>query len=178
MNIALIIVLIIVGIIALVLLIAAFRSNESTITRSITINKPAADIYNFIKLLKNSAQYNKWVMADPNMKRDYRGTDGMVGFVYAWDSQNKQVGKGEQEIIKLDEGKRVDYEIRFEKPMPGIAKAHISLTGSGNQTHVTWQFNSRLNLMMKVMHMFINFDKLLGKDLHESLQNLKNILEK
>ncbi len=178
MNIALIIVLILVGIIALILVIAAFQKNEYTITRSITINKSAIDIYSFIKLLKNSEQYNKWVMADPNMKKDYSGTDGTIGFIYRWDSTMQQVGKGAQEIIRLEEGRYVGYEIRFIKPMPGTSYANISLTGSGNQTNVTWEFNSEMNFIMKVMHLFFNFEKILGNDLQQSLQNLKNILEK
>lgn len=53
---------------------------------------------------------------DPNMKKDFRGTDGTVGFVYAWDG-NKKAGKGEQEIKKITEGERVDVEVRFEKPL-------------------------------------------------------------
>jgi len=34
----------------------------------------------------------------------YTGNDGTVGFVLAWDSTNKSVGKGEQEITNVEEG--------------------------------------------------------------------------
>ncbi len=47
------------------------------------------------------------------MKTEYRGTDGTVGFVSAWDSPVRDAGKGEQEITKIDDGKRIDYELRF-----------------------------------------------------------------
>lgn len=39
-------------------------------------------------------------MTDPNMRKNFKGTDGTVGFCYAWDG-NKKAGKGEQEIIAL-----------------------------------------------------------------------------
>lgn len=35
------------------------------------------------------------------MKREFRGEDGTVGFVAAWDSENPDAGKGEQEIIGI-----------------------------------------------------------------------------
>ena len=44
---------------------------------------------------------------DPNIKTDFRGTDGTVGFISAWDSNNiKNVGKGEQEILNMVDGGR------------------------------------------------------------------------
>ena len=39
-------------------------------------------------------------MMDRNVKKSFKGTDGTVGFVAAWDSDNKKVGKGEQEVKK------------------------------------------------------------------------------
>ena len=68
----------------------------------------------------NQDNFNKWTMMDPNMKRSFRGTDGTVGFVYAWDG-NKRAGKGEQEITKITEGKRLDIEVRFERPFKAIS---------------------------------------------------------
>ncbi len=44
-------------------------------------------------------------MTDPLMKKQFKGTDGTVGFLYAWDSQNNEVGKGEQEIERIKDGK-------------------------------------------------------------------------
>ena len=116
-------------------------------------------------------------MADPNMKKEFKGTDGNIGFVYAWDSENKNVGKGEQEIIKLIEGERVDAEIRFIKPFEGIATTSMSIEQvSENQVKVAWVMNGRNKYPMNLMTPFI--DNLLGKDLGLSLTNLKNILEK
>src|SRR5438093_8050304 len=119
MNILLIILVAIAIIIAIILIAAAITGKEYVIEREITINKPKQEVFNYIKFLKNADQYNKWVMMDPNLKKDYKGTDGTAGFIYYWDSANKNVGKGEQEITKIIEGERVDYEIRFIKPFEG-----------------------------------------------------------
>ncbi len=117
-------------------------------------------------------------MMDPGMKKEFKGTDGTVGFVYSWDSTNKNVGKGEQEIIKLEEGSRVDYEIRFFKPFQGVSYAWITTESlNPNQTMVNWSFRGMRNYPMKVMHKILNLKRVLGRDLQTSLHNLKSVLE-
>src|SRR5262245_44520639 len=101
MDILLAILFVIAGLIALVLIIALFSKKEYAVERQITIGKSRQKVFDYIRFLKNQEQYSKWVMMDPNVRRDYRGTDGTVGFVAAWDSDIKDVGKGEQEIKNL-----------------------------------------------------------------------------
>jgi hypothetical protein len=48
----------------------------------------------------------------------------------------------------------------------------------GNQTKLSWGMSSRMKYPMNIMLLFMNMDKLLGKDLELSLGNLKGILEK
>ena len=166
-------------IIAIPLILALFLQNEYVIERSIIIDKSSQEVFNYIKLLRNSVYYNKWVMLDPDLKKDFKGTDGTVGFIYYWDSNNKQVGKGEQEITGISEGNRVDYEIRFKKPFEGSSAAYIiTVAKPGNQTEVSWVFKGTGTYMMKLMHLLLNLKKVLGNDLATSLLNLKTVLEK
>ncbi len=177
MKIVFIILTVIVAMISILLLVALFIKNEYSIKREIAISRPAKDVYGFIKYQKNQEQYSKWVMADPNMKKEFTGTDGSIGFVYAWDSEDKNVGIGEQEIIKLIEGERVDAEIRFIKPFEGVAQTSMIIESeSENQVKVIWVMNGRNSYPMNLMVPFI--DGMLGTDLELSLANLKTILEK
>lgn len=170
-------ILIVVAIvIAIPLIIALFVKKEYAVQREITINKPKAEVFNYVKYLKNQDNYSKWVRMDPNMKKDFRGTDGTVGFVYAWEG-NKKAGKGEQEIKKIMEGERVDVEVRFEKPFAGIAATPITTEAvSQNQTKVKWGMNGKSKYPLNFMNLFM--DNMLGKDLETSLTTLKTILEK
>jgi hypothetical protein len=172
-------ILIIVGsIVAIVLVVAAFQIDEYMIEREVVINKPKAEVFGYIKLQQNQNYYNKWVMADPAMKKEYKGTDGTVGFVYAWDSNNNQVGKGEQETVNLIDGKQIDFEVRFERPFVGTSNTTmITEPLSENQTKVKWLFKGRLNYQMKIIHLILNLKKALGKDMDKSLETLKNTLE-
>ena len=176
MKILKIILLVVTIIITIPLIVALFVKKEYAVEREVTINKPKEEVFNYVKHLKNQDNYSKWVRMDPNMKKDFRGTDGTVGFVYAWDG-NKDAGKGEQEIKNITDGERVDVEVRFEKPFEGIATAPIITEAvSENQTKVKWGMKGKSSYPMNFMNLFM--DNMLGKDIEVSLNNLKNIIEK
>ncbi|MGZ8517028.1 MAG: SRPBCC family protein [Chitinophagaceae bacterium] len=171
------ILIIVLMIVAIPLIIALFVKKEYSVERMLTISKPQQDVFAYVKHLKNQDNYSKWVMLDPDMKKDFKGIDGTQGFVYAWDSQNKKAGKGEQEIKTIKEGERVDIEIRFKKPFEGMANVHfITESISQNQTRVKWGMKGKSNYPLNFMNLFM--DKILGNDLEKSLGNLKDILEK
>ncbi|QKJ32110.1 SRPBCC family protein [Mucilaginibacter mali] len=174
------IILIIIGVLILQLLIrAAIASDDYSVQADVTINKPVAEVFDYVKYLDNQGNYNKWVMLDPNVRKEFRGTDGTVGFFYAWSSDVKQVGKGEQVIIALTPDKRVDYSLKFIEPFQSEAGSSIITEDMGNnQTKVTWSFYGKRNFMMKLMHIAMNLPKVLTKDLAASLGNLKAVLEK
>jgi len=175
MNILLIILGFLVGIVALLLLVAGFAEKDYAISRDILIRENRDNVFDYIRHLKNQDNYSKWVMVDPDMAKNYRGTDGSPGFVYAWDGNN-QAGKGEQEIKSIKENERIDIELRFERPFKGIANANmITQPAPDNNTQVRWTMTGRNPYPMNLMHMLIKGT--LMKDMDASLANLKNILE-
>lgn len=169
----------ILGIVALALIAALFIKKEYAVEKEITINKPKAEVFEYIKLLKNQNNYSAWAKLDPNMKKEYKGTDGTVGFVSAWDSENGDAGKGEQEIKKIADGERIDYELRFIEPIKSTDIAYMT-TQSIDSTHtkVKWGFQGKMVYPTNLMLAFMNINEMIGKDLTDGLTNLKSILEK
>ena len=166
------------SLVVVLLIIAVFVKKEYGVECEISISRPKQMVFEYIKFLKNQDNFSKWAMMDPIMKKDFRGTDGTVGFVNAWDSNNKNVGKGEQEIKNIKEGERVDFEIRFIKPFAGVANAYLSTESiSKDITLVKWGFDSKMAYPMNLMLLFMNMDKMVGNDLGTGLTNLKNQLE-
>ena len=164
--------------IVLVLLAAVFVRKDYSVERQVTLNKPKKMVFDYVKYLKNQGKYSVWAKIDPNMKTEYRGTDGTVGFVSAWDSQVRDAGKGEQEITGIDDGKRIDYEIRFYKPMKSTDNAYMSFENVNDSvTNVKWVFYGKVKYPMNLSLLFMNMDAMLGKDLENGLGNLKTILE-
>jgi uncharacterized protein YndB with AHSA1/START domain len=179
MKIVKVILLVVVAIIALVLIIALFVKKDYAVEREVTINKPKAEVFNYIKYLKNQDHYSKWNQIDPAMDKKYQGTDGTVGFIYFWDSKMKEAGKGEQEIKNIQEGERIDFEVRFKKPFESVAPVYmITESADDNQTKVKWGFKGRMPYPMNIMQLFMDLPGMIGNDLQTGLDNLKNILEK
>lgn len=109
MNIAVTILLVVAGITALLLIVALFMKKKHYVRREIVINAPRQKVFDFLKLLKNQDQFNKWAKADKDRKEETKGTDGTVGFIYSW-SGNKSAGQGEKEIINIVEGQKIETE--------------------------------------------------------------------
>ena len=173
-------ILLIVAIIIGVALIAAlFVKKDMDAVREVTINKPKQEVFNYVKYLKNQEAYSKWEKMDPAMKKEYRGTDGTVGFISAWDSEKGEVGKGEQEIKGITEGEKLDTELRFMEPMESTATSSITTESvSPNATKVKWAFKGKMNYPFNLMGVFMDMENMIGDDFQTGLNNLKTVLEK
>lgn len=169
----------VVVIVAIPLVGALFVNGEYAVEREITIAKPKAVVFDYVKYLKNQDNFSVWAQMDPNMKKTYTGTDGTVGFVSAWESQADSVGKGEQEIKKITEGERLDFELRFKEPFESTDFAYMTTEAiDSTQTKVKWGFNGKMPYPMNFMSLFMNMDEMLGPQLGKGLDNLKGVLEK
>ncbi|MBP6090345.1 MAG: SRPBCC family protein [Crocinitomicaceae bacterium] len=178
MQIIIYILLGIVGLIGILLIIALFTRKNYGVQEEITIQLPANEVFDYLKHLINQEKFSKWVMTDPAMKKTLTGEDGTIGFIYAWDSQNKQAGAGEQEIMGLEPSKFIDVEVRFLRPFKGVAKTPFTIQAlTETETRVIWGMSSKMVYPMNIMLLF-NIENILAKDLKESLNNLKVILEK
>ena len=171
-------ILIVLGaIIAVLLIVALFVNKEYAVEKSIIINKPKSEVFNYVKYLKNQNEYSKWASMDPAMTKTFTGTDATPGFIAAWESKNEKVGKGAQEIKKITEGQRIDYELHFEKPMKDVANSYMSTDSIGpDKTLVKWQINGVMPYPANLMGLFM--DKMIGGDLDTGLENLKKLMEK
>ena len=151
------------GIIALLLIAALFMPKEYAVEREVTINKPVDSVFKYVKYLKNQNEFSVWANIDPNMKSTFTGTDGAVGAISAWESKVKEVGIGEQEITKINEGKRLDFELRFKEPMNDTAMGFMSTEMvSENQTKVKWGINGIIPYPINLMLPFMKMDQMIG----------------
>lgn len=173
------IVLVLVIIAALPFVVALFVNGNYAVERNIVINKPTAEVFSYIKLLKNQNNYSVWAKIDPKMKATFKGVDGTVGFVSAWESSNKNVGKGEQEIVKIEEGKKVETLIRFMEPFKSEDNGYM-ITEMKDSTHtvVKWGFSGKMKYPTNLLLLLTNMEQSIGNDLTQGLENLKAILEK
>lgn len=172
------ILLILILIVSVVLITAYFMPKDYAVEREITINKPSDSVFSYVRYLKNQNEFSVWANIDPQMKLTYKGTDGSVGAISAWESKVKDVGVGEQEITKVTEGKRIDFALRFKEPMNDTAVGFMSTEAiSANQTKVKWGINGVFPYPMNIMMPMMKMDEMIGKDLQKGLENLKTKME-
>lgn len=173
----------IIGIVILILIVAIlvtglFVSADIHVERQVSINKDRTTVFNFIKHLENQDKFSVWQQMDPNMKHTLTGTDGTVGAVSAWESDNEQVGVGEQEITNIKEGERIDFELRFKKPEEMNSMAYFTTADEGTGTKVAWGFDAHVPYPFNAFMIFAgDLDAQLGPDLEKGLGNLKTIME-
>lgn len=172
-------IIILIILVAIPLIVALFVRKSYIVARQILIEKPLQDCYAYLKFIKNQEEFSVWNKIDPNMKKTYSGTDGTVGFTYAWDSTNKLVGQGEQTISSLVENDKIVCNLHFIKPFENDFVATLKLDPNyATATRVTWSVTGSMKYPKNIMLLFMNMDKMIAPDLANGLLNLKERLEK
>jgi hypothetical protein len=150
---------------------------DFSLERSVVIDKPKGEVFEYVRYLENQYNYSVWGAMDPDMTQEFRGEDGTAGFVSAWEG-NEDVGRGEQEIVSITEGERIDYELRFFEPFESTSDAYmITESVMEDQTRVTWGFAGSFPRPMNLMLLFMDMNEMIGRDYETGLSNLKTILE-
>lgn len=165
----------IVGLIALLLIIALFIPNDYKVTHTVTINKPQKEVYDYVRMQKNNEKWSTFFEGDPNIKLTYEGTDGTVGAQQSWNG-NDDVGEGSQTITKLD-GERIDILLHFVRPFEGDNKAAsiIKAVDANSCTH-TEEFNGSESYPKNLMN--IPMKMMLKNAFEKNGEKLKKALEK
>lgn len=141
------------------------------------INRPQAEVFAYIKLLKNFQTWNPFIKKDPQVRSEYRGTDGAPGFVGSWEG-NREVGAGEQEITRVD-GKKVEFELRFKRPFKATNQGYFSTEAlDANKTRVRWGMTGQSKFPMSLINLFMDCEKMCGDEFQSGLNKLKLLFEK
>lgn len=154
------------------------RGGDFRIEREIIIDRPSEDVLGYLRSLRNFLSWNPFLKPGCQAKVEFRGTDGQVGSILAWDG-DRQVGAGEQEITRIVDGERIEFELRFKRPFASTNQAHFAADpDGGSRTRVRWMMSGKASFPMTVIGLFMNCDRIVGKEFDSGLSLLKTILEK
>ena len=165
------------AIIALLLIVALFVSNDFYYEKSITINAPIEKVWDHTNSLADLDSWSPWMEYDPNMKRELTGTDGTVGAKSSWESDNEKVGKGSQTITKIEKPTLLETDLKFYTPYESEAKGYVKLKPDGGNTIVTWGFESDMPYPFNLMKLTMNMEESIGQDFQTGLDKLKKMCE-
>jgi hypothetical protein len=168
-----------ISILVFILITAAFLDGNYAIEKEISIAQPKSKVFEYLKYLKHQDEFSVWQRRDPNMKRNFKGNDGEVGFIYAWESKDEHVGTGEQEIIAIIPEDSIKLMLRFKVPFEAQDNAYLcTQTIDSTHTLVKWGFQGKFSYPFTIMKLVLNMEEAVGNDLGTGLQNLKTVLEK
>ena len=160
-----------------VLVYAATRPDTFRVQRSASIKAPPEKIFPLLNDLRSFKRWSPYENKDPAMQRTYGGAASGKGAVYEWEG-NSNVGKGRLEITDTSPPTGVTLKLDFVKPFEAHNIVQFTLEPQGESTNVTWAMHGPLPYLAKVMHVFFNMDRMVGKDFETGLANLKDIAEK
>src|SRR6478609_7940855 len=163
--------------IAIVLILAATKPDTFSVQRATTVKAPPEKIFSLINDFHQWGAWSPYESKDPAMKRSYSGAASGEGAVYAWEG-DKNVGSGRMEILDSSAPSKIVIKLDFSAPFEAHNTAEFTMLPQGDATNVTWLMHGPLPYIGKIMHVFINMDRMVGKDFEIGLANLKRLTEK
>lgn len=110
------------------------------------------------------------------MKRTFSGSGSGRGAIYEW-TGNSDVGSGRMEIVESSAPSKVAIQLDFLKPFEAHNIATFTLEPAGGATNVTWVMDGPTPFVGKIMHVFLDMDRMVGTDFETGLANLKTAAE-
>lgn len=158
-----------------ILIMASTKPNTVHYERTTVINAPPERILPHIIDFRKWQPWSPWEKMDADLKRAYSGASSGVGAKYAW--AGKKAGEGTMEVLEAgNTGARID--LRFIKPWKAECIAQFHFTSQPDGTNVRWTMDGPNTFMGKVFGLFVNMDKMIGKDFESGLAGLKTQAEK
>ena len=167
---------VVVVLIAGVLVFAATKPDTFRVQRSASIKAPPEKISAVLSDFHGWQAWSPWEKMDPAMKRSYSGAEKGKGAAYAWEGNGK-VGQGRMEVTDAAPS-RVALDLDFIKPFEAHNKVVFTLTPKGDATEVNWAMQGPVPYMAKIVHVFMDMDKMIGTDFATGLASMKAAAEK
>ena len=167
---------VLVAAVAALLAFAATRPDTFQVQRSATIAAPAERIFPYLDDFHRWQAWSPWEKLDPELKRTFSGAEHGAGAVYAWVG-NKKVGQGQMEILQSDAPRRLRVKLDFIKPFEAHNITVFTLAPTGDATRLNWEMQGNHNFVSKLMCVFMDIDRMVGRDFERGLVNLKAVAE-
>lgn len=165
----------IVGLVAILAVISQFLPGEVHVERQITINAAPEAVFPFVNSPKMTEKWSPWLERDPKTIVKYEGPAAGVGAKMAWQSDNREVGVGNLEIVESASNSLVRVALVFEGQ--GNATASYMLKDTGGGTELVWGFDTELGRNPVARYMGMMFENWIGADYERGLENLKKVVE-
>jgi hypothetical protein len=163
-------------IVILFFVILVGRPDEFRVVRSATMNASPAAVFEQVNDFHKWEAWSPWAKLDPACKNTYSGAAAGKDAGFAWDGNNK-VGAGRMTITESQPPELIRINLEFLRPFKSTNTTEFTFQLRGNQTLVTWAMSGKNNFMSKVFGLFVDCEKMVGKDFEKGLAQLKLVGE-
>jgi hypothetical protein len=133
-------------------------------------------VFGWVNDVRRFQDWSPWAKLDPNCQITFSGPAAGEGAAWAWDG-NKKVGTGRATVTASRLAELVALRLEFLKPFEATNTAEFTFRPEGNGTVVTWSMTGTNNLFFKIFGLFVDCEKMVGKDFERGLANLKGLAE-
>ena len=167
--------LVAVAAIGAVLAYAATRPDTFRVARSTTVKAPPARLHALINDLHQFNTWNPFEKGDPQARGEYAGPAAGPGAIYNFGGGKS--GSGSLRILD-SAPTRVDMELHMRDPLEARNHVQFTLQPRGDATEVTWSMEGATPFIGKVIHVFIDMDRMVGGQFESGLADLKQRAER
>jgi hypothetical protein len=160
----------------LIIVVIAGSPSQFIMARSGTILAPPDKVFPHVNDLRSWDAWSPWAKLDPNAKNSFEGAASGVGAAMSWDG-NKKIGAGRMTIVESRPSDLIRLKLEFIRPLVATNMAEFRFISDGPQTVVTWKMTGKSNLFFKAFHLFVDCEKMAGKDFEKGLAGLKRVVE-
>lgn len=167
---------IILGMFALILIIAALMPGKYVIEKHIVINKESKEVFSKIADFNFYREWNPWQKSEPDAKYKISNTPGTIGHRYEW--EGKKIGSGSLTVKSITPNSSLELDLEFIKPWKSKAFDNWSFEDlKDGTTKVTWHNSGPLPYpTARLMGPVIS--KNLNSQFIQGLNSLKDMCEK
>ena len=170
------ILLVVAALVAALLIYGAFKPDNFRLSRSTTIAAPPDKVFALINDLRQFNTWNPFAKMEPTVVLTYDSVAAGVGGAYNW--QGDKSGAGRMQITESVPAQRVTAKLDFTKPFEAHNQVDFTVQAQGNGSTVTWAMHGPMPYLNRLMTIFFDMDKTVGKDFESGLANLKALAEK
>lgn len=163
--------------VALFLGYVSTRNGEFHYEKNGLIHASAERIFPYLTNFKKGGEWSPYDRRDPNMKRNFKGTEGEVGSIMEFDGNN-DAGAGYLEVLKVIPNQQVEIKLVMTRPIAASNLITYTLTPDGDQTRFSWAMSGDGGFFGKLINVFIDCEKMVTTDFEAGIKNLKELIEK
>lgn len=158
-----------------VLVYASAQPDTFEIRRTVSVQAAPEKVFPFLNDFQRAMAWSPYEKKDPAMKRAFSGPAAGTGSVYEFEGNN-DVGSGRLEILESTPSK-ITVRLDMYEPFAGSNIIDYILEPRGETTEVTWAMRGEAPFISKLVCLFLDMDKMVGRDFEAGLASLKALVE-